>query len=106
MKPSPTAATPVRSILFSRELAGQCPAGGSGVFDWMVCDTVANGSRRLAEGLGPAGGPLTCFERALPPSFGVEGLFCVIGELSGDTCLALSLGPAAAPKKLAPPTLF
>lgn len=93
LKPDPRPERPIRTVQVTRTLALQCPAGSAGVFDWMVCDTIANGTRRGTRRRGPSGGPVFRFERTLPAAFGVPGVFAVLGEVRADACLALCLAP-------------
>jgi hypothetical protein len=83
----------IRVIRFSRRLARQCGLPGVSLPDWVVCDTIANGSRSPYGRPGPGGGPLVRFEKTFRlrgagrPSPTVR----VLGELTRGGCVALRL---------------
>jgi hypothetical protein len=84
-------------IRFSRRIAGQCSAKGSPLPDWVVCDTIANGTRFLLGRRGPCGGALVRFERTFAPGR-ADGprpasgpTVQVLCEVAGASCVALQL---------------
>lgn len=79
-------------IRFTRRIARQCSPGGSRIPDWVVCDTIANGSRHRAGRRGARGGTIIRFERAFPGGpRGAATTVQVLGELTRDGCVALQL---------------
>jgi hypothetical protein len=79
-------------IRFTRRIARQCSKRGSRIPDWVVCDAIANGSRRRTGRRGVHGGTIVRFERTFPgdPNVG-EANVQVLGELTRDGCFALQL---------------
>jgi hypothetical protein len=82
-------------IRFTRRIARQCAAGPSGVPDWVVCDTIANGSRRRVGRRGTRGGTVVLFQRAYSGAIGPKrrapATVSVLGELTRKACFALQL---------------
>jgi hypothetical protein len=97
----------IRDIRFTRRIARQCSPKGLRVPDWVVCDTIANGSRRAAGRRGARGGQVIRFERTYPagvPADALPGAFrgtvAVLCELTRGCCFALRLlAPAKGGKK-------
>jgi hypothetical protein len=97
----------IRDIRFTRRIARQCSRWGVRVPEWVVCDTIANGSRKRMRRRGAFGGPVFRFERsypleihgkASPGSF--KGKVSVLGELTRRGCFALRiLSPAKGGEK-------
>jgi hypothetical protein len=84
--------TEIGVIRFTRRIAGQCSPRRTGVPDWAVCDTIANGSRHPAGSRGARGGRLFRFERTFPGGPGSAGITLhVLGELTRNGCFALQL---------------
>lgn len=66
--------------------------------DWVVCDTIANGSRTVALQRGSMGGKIVRFERSYsaggpfgPRAGSFRGTVAVLGELTRRGCFALCL---------------
>ena len=79
-------------IRFTRRIASQCSRPGSRIPDWIVCDTIANGSRRRIGRRGTRGGTLIRFERTHQGGRAATGTTVVVlGELTRDGCHALRL---------------
>jgi hypothetical protein len=79
-------------IRFTRRIARQSSAAGASVPDRIVCDTIANGSRRRVGRRGSRGGTLILFERTYPARPGsAAATVRVLGELTGSGCFALQL---------------
>lgn len=84
-------------IRFSRRIAGQCSANGSALPDWVVCDTIANGTRFPLGRRGPCGGMLVRFERTYAPGSAngprraAAPTVRVLCEVAGASCVALQL---------------
>lgn len=85
-------------IRFTRRIARQCALKGSRLPDWVVCDTIANGSRQPAGGRGIRGGAVVRFEKAYPrdlrrkaPHGDRRRTVAVLGELTRNGCFALQL---------------
>jgi hypothetical protein len=79
-------------IRFTRRIARQCSRAGSRVPDWVVCDTIANGSRLRVGRRGTRGGTVIRFERTYRGGrVGVGTAVVVLGELTRDGCHALQL---------------
>jgi hypothetical protein len=94
--------TEVGVIRFTRRIASQCPRDGQWIPDWVICDTIANGSRRRVARRGTRGGTVVRFERTFAGAAG-EGEITVrvLGELTRKGCFALQLLlPARIPKKI------
>ena len=97
----------IRDIRFSRRIAGQCSRWGVRVPEWVVCDTIANGSRTGTDRKGSLGGQVIRFERSYPlemRGMARQGTFrgrvVVLGELVRRACFALRLlSPAKGGKK-------
>jgi len=84
------------TVLFTRRITLQCRRPGARVPDWVVCDTLLNGDRRILEARGPGGGRLAWFWRG----YGRRGTLFVLGERLRGGLVAHRLarrGPA--PKK-------
>lgn len=91
-------------IRFTRRIARQCALKGARLPDWVVCDTIANGSRKPTGCRGEFGGAVFRFEKAFPrrlrrsaPRGAAWRTVAVLGEVTRDGCLALRLlspGPA------------
>jgi hypothetical protein len=104
--PRTRAASPIQVIRFSRRIALQCSSGDSRLADWVVCDTIVNGSRRLAGRRGRNGGEIVRFERTFSPAArggtlpgAADATVAVLGELARDGCIALRvLAPAGGAK--------
>jgi hypothetical protein len=69
--------------------------------DWVVCDTIANGSRHAVAGRGTRGAALLRFEKIFPGG-GLQGATVrVLGEVTPGCCTALKLlSPAAVRGKI------
>jgi hypothetical protein len=93
MRPAFPEGTAILVIRFTRRIARQCHPHGPGFPDWVICDTIANGSRK------PAGRPLGTivrFERKY-----ASATVRVLGRLTPEGCLALQvLAPATTRKKM------
>jgi hypothetical protein len=89
-------------IRFTRRIARQCSPGGSGIPDWVVCDAIANGSRRRTGRRGTRGGTVIRFERTFPGGPESAGITVrVLGELTREGCFALQLlFPAGTRRKI------
>ena len=95
----PIQAPPAVTVVhFTRRIARQCRMAGLRAPDWVVCDTVANGERRVAARRGQRGGRLVLFERTYPAQGGragspapFRGKVAVLGELTRRGCFALRL---------------
>jgi hypothetical protein len=94
--------TEVGVIRFTRRIASQCSRDGRGLPDWIVCDTIANGSRRRVARRGTRGGTIVRFERIFAAAAGdAEITVRVLGELTRKGCFALQLLlPTRIPKKI------
>jgi hypothetical protein len=88
----------IRDIHFGPFIARQCAREGCQVPEWLVCDTIANGTRRVVEESGAHGGKVVLFtrdyadivlENAPPSPF--RGEVTVLGELTWHCCFALML---------------
>ena len=91
-----TRQTAVTVIRFSARIARQCSALGSGLPDWIVCDTIANGAKLATGRRGPGGGAVYRFERGygLRSRRRESGITVrVLAEVAGRGCLALRLLP-------------
>jgi hypothetical protein len=81
-------------------------AGDTRLLEWVVCDTIANGSRRSMGRRGAGGGAVVRFERTFPLVFRGEippgarkATVAVLAELARDGCVALRLlAPAGGAK--------
>jgi len=89
---------PVRVIRFSSRIARQFAREDARLADRVVCDTIANGSRRPTGRLGALGGPILRFEKTFPRVAGGGAspgarstAVAVLGELLGHGCVALRL---------------
>jgi hypothetical protein len=96
--------SPIRDVRFTERIARQCARRGRRLFDKVVCDAIANGSRRVVEPRGPGGGPVILFERPLPAGHGgaARGTVRVLGEVTGTGCVALLLLSPLPPAKKSP----
>lgn len=88
----------IRVIRFTRRIARQCSIGGMRVPDWVVCDAIANGTRRLTRRRGCFGCPVFRFERSYPLELrqkagpgAFRGTVAVLGEVTRRGCFALRL---------------
>ena len=92
----------IGAIRFTRRIARQCSRAGSCIPDWVVCDAIANGSRRRLGRRGTRGGTLIRFERTHPGGWsGSCATVVVLGELTRDGCHALQLlSPRRARRKI------
>ena len=95
----------IRVIRFTGRIERQCPRRDGRLADWVVCDTIANGSRRPSGRRGEAGGAIVRFERTFSPGKTVPGrravTVAVLGELVRHSCTALQLlSPAARRSKI------
>jgi len=92
----------IRVIRFTELLAAQCACGGSPGPDRVVCDTIANGSRRATGRRGGLGGAIILFEKDFPrmgPA--VQGArVAVLGEVTRRCCFALGLRRGSRPEKI------
>jgi len=95
-----TRQTAITVIRFSARIARQCSSMGSRLPDWMVCDTIANGTRFATGRRGPGGGAVLRFERAFGAGSpantrrGAGSTVRVLAEVAGSGCVALRLLPA------------
>jgi hypothetical protein len=88
----------IRVIRFTRRIALQCAAGDARLLDRVVCDAIANGSRKPTGRRGKGGGAIVRFERSFPaaalrersPGDG-RARVAVLGELTRAGCVALRL---------------
>lgn len=89
-------------IRFTRRIARQSSRAGLSVPDWVVCDTVANGTRLRVGRRGTRGGTIIRFERTYPGGRAGPGTAVVVlGELTRDGCHALQLlSPKRARRKI------
>jgi hypothetical protein len=86
---APTPKDPVRIVRFTDRISRQCSLARQRGADRLVCEAIANGSRRATGLWGSRGGPLVLFENRPPGGLG-EGVR-VLGELTRGGCLALLL---------------
>ncbi len=102
VSPPPSNATDIAVVRFTRRIARQCSPGRSGIPDWAVCDTLANGKRLRVARRGTRGGTVFRFERTYPGGRGGAGTtLCVLGELTRQGCFALQLlSPRRIPRKI------
>jgi hypothetical protein len=70
--------------------------------DWVVCDTIANGSRRPTECSGIHGGAVVLFEKrfADPRPGARKATVAVLGEVTPQGCYALRLVRPGRPGKI------
>jgi len=80
----------VRLIRFTELVARQCALGDARLAERLVCDAIANGSRRRTGRRGPGGGPLVRFEGRPGPAAGGAPV-AVLGELAAPACVALRI---------------
>jgi hypothetical protein len=83
--------------MFTQAIASQCDPHGPCFPDWVVCDTIANGSRSPLRRPGPHGGTVVRFTRTFapasttgatsPPAITVR----VLGEMTPQGCFALRI---------------
>jgi hypothetical protein len=87
--------TAIRVIRFAGRIARQCPRRSGRLADWVVCDTIANGSRLPSGRRGEAGGPIVRFERTYASGKARGGgravTVAVLGQLARHSCTALRL---------------
>jgi hypothetical protein len=88
----------IRDIRFTRRIARQSSRWGVKVPEWVVCDTIANGSRKNTRQKGALGGSVIRFERSYPLELQgmaspgpFRGRVVVLGELIRQVCFALRL---------------
>ncbi|HEY5079478.1 MAG TPA: hypothetical protein VII43_06505 [Opitutaceae bacterium] len=88
----------IRDIRFTRRIARQCSRWSVKVPEWVVCDTIANGSRTNTCKRGALGGSVVRFERTYPLEMRglaspgpFRGRVVVLGELVRRVCFALRL---------------
>ena len=80
-------------IRFTRRIARQCHPHEPCFPEWVICDTIANGSRRP---LGRPSGKVIRFERTY-----ASATVRVLGRLTPEGCLALQvLAPATTRRKM------
>ena len=89
-------------IRFTRRIVRQCSRAGWRIPDWVVCDAIANGSRRRLGRRGTRGGTLIRFERSYPGGRAdSRATVVVLGELTRESCHALQLlSPKRARRKI------
>jgi hypothetical protein len=92
----------IRVIRFTAPFAGQCSAARIHLPDWVVCDTIANGSRRTTGLRGIHGGPILRFEKRFPGNRQGSGKSTValLGEVTRMGCYTLRLLRPARPGKI------
>jgi hypothetical protein len=84
-------------IRFTPEMARQCGSPGSSFPDWVVCDTISNGSRRPLLRPGPRGGTVVRFTKtfARASTTGATSrrriTVRVLGEMTPQGCFALRI---------------
>jgi hypothetical protein len=89
-------------IRFTPEIARQCHPHGPCFPDWVVCDTIASGSRRPSGRPGTRGGMVVRFMKTFAPSStsgatGRRGITVrVLGEMTPRGCYALRVLASAA----------
>jgi hypothetical protein len=76
----------IRTIRFTRRLAAQCRSRTVGLPEWVVCDTIANGTREAVGRRGAEGGWLFRFEKTYPAA-----RVRVLGEMTPQGCFAVAL---------------
>ena len=81
--PTPPAVLVIR---FTRRIARECGPQGSRLPDWVVCDTIANGTREAVGRRGAEGGWLFRFEKTYPAA-----RVRVLGEMTPQGCFAVAL---------------
>jgi hypothetical protein len=92
MRPALTQGPAIRVIRFTRRIARQCHPHGPCFPDWLVCDTIANGSRRRV-GRTAA---IIRFERTYACA-----TVRVLGKMTPEGCLALQvLAPVTTRRKM------
>ncbi len=96
MRQAPAPKDPIRVIHFTDLVSRQCSRSGRRDADRLVCDAIANGSRRMVEPRGALGGPVILFEGAAAGAGrglkrGRSQRIRVLGELTQDGCVALLL---------------
>ena len=97
----------IRDIRFTPRITRQCAAHGGRLPEWVVCDTIANGTRAIVEPIGIRGGKIVLFKRKYPADMpgnalpnGFRGEVAVLGEVTWQCCFALLLlKPLKRPKK-------
>lgn len=94
--------TEIGVIRFTRRIARQCFQNRPRIPDWVVCDTIANGTRRRVVRRGTRGGTVIRFERTFSGAAGKAKITLrVLGELTRGGCFALQLLlPARIPRKI------
>jgi hypothetical protein len=92
----------IRVIRFTELLAAQCARGGTRGPDRVVCDTIANGSRRPTGRMGRLGGAIILFEKDFPRTGpAAQGArVAVLGEVTRRCCFALGLRRGCRPEKI------
>jgi hypothetical protein len=107
MRPPFPGRTAISVIRFTRRIALQCHPHGPCFPDWVVCDTIANGSRQTLGRTGKRGGKVVRFEKTFAPAAlggtadqpGVT--VRVLGEMTPDGCFALQvLAPGKTRRKM------
>lgn len=92
VRQAPAPKDPIRVIHFTDLVSRQCSRSGRRDADRLVCDAIANGSRRTVEPRGARGGPVILFEGAgRGLKRGCSQRIRVLGELTQGGCVALLL---------------
>ncbi|MFY9923805.1 MAG: hypothetical protein WCA95_02340 [Opitutaceae bacterium] len=90
MSRSASPIAPIAVVLFTRKLALQCSRPSLRLPDRIVCDTIANGSRRIVSRCGRRGGAVILFSHR-PAELGGARTVRVLGEVTRQGCFALRL---------------
>jgi hypothetical protein len=84
-------------IRFTPQIARQCGPPAASFPDWVVCDTISNGSRRPLRRPGPHGGTVVRFTRTFAPASTTGATsrpritVRVLGEMTPQGCFALRI---------------
>jgi hypothetical protein len=105
MRPAFTERTIIQVIRFTRRIAVQCNCREPFFPDWVVCDTIANGSRHPLGRSGKHGGVIVRFEKTFsrPAKEAAAArspiTVQVLGEMTPDGCVALQILAASKTRK-------
>jgi hypothetical protein len=83
-------------------MEGQCARGGGRGPDRVVCDAIANGSRRSTGRRGRLGGPIVLFEKTFPGkgNRASGARVAVLCEVTPRCCFALGLESGVRPEEI------